>query len=96
MAAHCQHALLSIAALLSPRRTKCASACNARHVLVLRMQDRVFPHGEFDAFICGVERLSGTNAVKSHMHDQRMRMLKVGQTPAQAMGWVGGTCACSR
>ncbi|KAI3426907.1 hypothetical protein D9Q98_006851 [Chlorella vulgaris] len=41
-----------------------------------RWQDRVFPHGEFDAFICGVERLSGTNAVKSHMHDQRMRMLK--------------------
>ena len=41
------------------------------------LQDRVFPHGEFDGFIAAVERLSGTNALKHHMHDTRMRLLTV-------------------
>ena len=52
------------------------------------LQDRVFPHGDLDAFICGVERLSGTNAVKHHMHDTRMRLLRVRRWLGLG-GWMG-------
>lgn len=41
------------------------------------VQDRIFPHGEFDAFICTLERLSGTNALKHHMREKRAELLRV-------------------
>lgn len=48
-------------------------------------QDRVFPHGDFDSFICAMERLSGTKAMHHEMHQARMRVLEVG-----GPWWRGG------
>ncbi|KAL4443311.1 hypothetical protein ABPG75_011048 [Micractinium tetrahymenae] len=41
-----------------------------------RWQDRIFPHGEFDAFICTLERISGTNVLKHHMREKRAELLR--------------------
>ena len=42
-----------------------------------RWQDRIFPHGEFDAFIASVEKLSSSNIVKKDVQDMRLDLLKV-------------------
>ncbi|KAL4423420.1 hypothetical protein ABPG77_009998 [Micractinium sp. CCAP 211/92] len=41
-----------------------------------RWQDRIFPHGEFDAFIGSLERISGTNVLKHHMREKRTDLLR--------------------
>jgi hypothetical protein len=52
----------------------------------------VFPHGDYDTFILSLERLSGTNALRSHMHSLRARWLKasVRRLPGPPLGRAAG------
>ena len=72
------HSNLCYVALMQhpARRRRCATP-TVWHTSLPCPQDRIFPHGEFDAFIGNVERLSGTCALRHEVHELRMRLLRV-------------------